>query len=160
MVSGPALGRVGGARTHRIGVAPIDPGGSTTDPLSMSATSPSRINANLVSVWRDGSLVGAAIAERDDSSGWNLVFERALKFTDAERKAGQDTYCITTEAGTAVYGGVSSWTVEGAELKLALDDKTSGELGLAGDLTVSLSCPKASITELGAALREILAPKS
>jgi hypothetical protein len=39
------------------------------DPLAMSAMSPPQIHARLVSVWRDESLVGAAIAERDDSSG-------------------------------------------------------------------------------------------
>jgi hypothetical protein len=49
----------------------------------------------MVSVWRDESLAGVALAERDDSSGWNLVFERSFAFTDADRRAGQDTYCIT-----------------------------------------------------------------
>lgn len=125
----------------------------------MNASSPSKITAQMVSVWRDAALAGAALAEGEDSSGWNLVFERALAFTEADRKAGQDTYCITNESGVAVYGGVTSWAIRGGELKLALDERTSGELGLASDLTVALACPPASIDELSAALTEILAPK-
>jgi hypothetical protein len=112
----------------------------------------------MVSAWRDGALIGVALAEGEDSSGWNLVFERALSFTDADRKAGQDTYCITNEAGVAVYGGVTSWAINGAELTLAFGDGTSGELGLANDVTVALACPTASIEELGVALTEILGP--
>jgi hypothetical protein len=125
---------------------------------AMSASSPSTITAHLVSVWRDESLVGAALTERDDSSGWNLVFERALNFTDADRAAGQDTYCITNEAGVAVYGGVSGWAIAGTELTLALDVKTGGELGLPSDLIIALACPQASMKDLGTALAEILAP--
>ena len=124
----------------------------------MNQSSPSKITARMVSVWRDGALVGVALAEAEDSSGWNLVFERALTFTDADRKSGQDTYCITNEAGVAVFGGIASWSIGGAELKLALDDRTSGELGLAQVVTVALACPAASIDELGVALKEILAP--
>jgi hypothetical protein len=112
----------------------------------------------MVSVWRDESLAGVALAERDDSSGWNLVFERSFTFTDADRKAGQDTYCITNEAGVAVYGGVERWSIAGAELKLALADKTSSELGLAAETTVALSFAAASIQELETALKTILAP--
>jgi hypothetical protein len=125
----------------------------------MSASTPSEITAQMVSVWRDDALAGVALAEGDDSSGWNLVFERAFAFTDADRKAGQDTYCITNEAGVAVYGGVTGWAINGAELKLAFDDRTSGALGLPNDLTVALACPPAAIKELSAALTEILTPK-
>ena len=112
----------------------------------------------MVSVWRDDSLAGVALAERDDSYGWNLVFERALAFTDADRKAGQDTYCITNEAGVAVYGGVTRWSIAGKDLTLSLDDKTSGDLGLAEQLTIELAFATASVTGLDTALAEILAP--
>jgi hypothetical protein len=125
----------------------------------MSASSSSQITAQMVSVWRDDSLTGAALAEREDSSGWNLVFERSHAFTDADHKAGQDTYCITNEAGTAAYGGVTTWAVNGADLTISMDTKTSGELGLAADLTISLAFAAGSIAELKAALTEILAPK-
>jgi hypothetical protein len=126
----------------------------------MSETKSSKITAQLVSVWRDDSLTGAALAEHDDSSGWNLVFERSHAFTDADRKAGQDNYCITDEAGTAIYGGVISWAIKGSELTLTLDGKTSGELGLAGDLTIALAFEAPSVAELKGALTEILAPKA
>ncbi|HEX7490744.1 MAG TPA: Imm10 family immunity protein [Candidatus Limnocylindrales bacterium] len=126
----------------------------------MSATNPSKITAQLVSVWREDSLTGAALAERDDSSGWNLVFERSHAFTDADRKSGQDNYCITNEAGTAIYGGVTGWAIKGADLTLTLDDKTSGELGLAGELTITLTFDASSVAELKAALTEILAPRA
>jgi len=124
----------------------------------MSANSPSTLTVNLVSVWRDDSLAGVALAEREDSSGWNLVFERSFVFTDADRKAGQDTYCITNEAGVAVYGGVAGWAIAGPELLLTLDAKTSAALGLASQLTISLVCPSDSVEELRGALEEILAP--
>jgi hypothetical protein len=129
------------------------------DPLAMSEN-PSKIKAEMVSVWHDESLEGVALAERDDSSGWNLVFERALAFTDADHKAGQDTYCITNEAGVAVYGGVTSWSIAGTELTLVLADKASAELGLAAQLTVALAFAPTSITELDAALKTVLAPTS
>jgi hypothetical protein len=125
----------------------------------MSATSPSQITAQMVSVWRDDSLTGIALAEREDSSGWNLVFERSHKFTDADRKAGQDTYCMTNEAGAAAYGGVTNWAVNGADLTLSMDAATSGALGLATELTISLAFATPSVAELKAALAEILAPK-
>jgi Immunity protein 10 len=124
----------------------------------MSAIKPSKITAQMVSVWRDDSLAGVALAEREDSSGWNLVFERSLAFTDADRKAGQDTYCITNEAGVAVYGGVAGWSITGAELSLDLAGKTAAELGVAPHLTVALAFAPGSIAELDAALKSILAP--
>ena len=86
----------------------------------------------MVSVWRDDSLAGVALAERDDSSGWNLVFERARMFTDVDRKAGQASYCITNEAGTATYGGGTRWAIDGTELKLALDAKTGQAIATFG----------------------------
>ena len=124
----------------------------------MTASTPSKITARMVSVWRDESLAGVALAERDDSSGWNLVFERSFAFTDADRRAGQDTYCITNEAGVAVYGGVDGWSIAGAELKLALADETSNELGLAAETTIALNFEAASIQELETTLKTILAP--
>jgi hypothetical protein len=125
----------------------------------MSATSPSQITAQMISVWRDDALTGVALAEREDSSGWNLVFERSRKFTDADRKAGQDTYCITNEAGAAAYGGVTNWAVNGADLTLSMDAATSGALGLATELTISLGFSASSVADLKTALAEILSPK-
>lgn len=123
----------------------------------MSA-SPSKITAQMVSVWRDDSLAGVALAEREDSSGWNLVLERSFAFTEADRKAGQDTYCLTNEAGVAVYGGVTKWSIAGKDLAIALDDKTAADLGLAPQLTVELGFAAGSIADLSKALTEILAP--
>jgi hypothetical protein len=111
----------------------------------------------MVSLWRDDSLAGVALAEREDSSGWNLVFERSAAFTDADRKAGQDTYCITNEAGVAVYGGVSSWAIAGSDLTLTLADQTATDLGLASQLTIELAFAAASVSELNKALATILA---
>jgi Immunity protein 10 len=137
-------------------VSTIDRRERMPDPLAMSATTPSKITAHLVSVWRDDSLIGVALAEREDSSGWNLVFERSNAFTDADRKAGQDNYCITNEAGVAVYGGVSSWSVAGTELALSLAEGTANDLGLAGELGISLALSAADIEALKAGLAEIL----
>jgi len=121
----------------------------------MSATTPFEMTAKLVSVWSDDALAGAALAEREDSSGWNLVFERVKSPSEADRKAGQDTYCITNEAGAAVYGGIVGWSIGGTELKLVFDARTSGELGLGSELVIAL--PAANVEELTAGLAEILA---
>jgi len=114
----------------------------------------------MVSVWRDDSLAGVALAEREDSSGWNLVFERSFAFTDADRKAGQDTYCITNEAGAAVYGGVGGWSIAGKDLTLALDARTAADLGVAERLVIELAFGAASISDLDKALAEIIAART
>jgi hypothetical protein len=133
--------------------------GATVCPiLAAMSASPSKITAQMVSVWRDDSLAGVALAEREDSSGWNLVLERSFAFTEADRKAGQDTYCLTNEAGVAVYGGVTKWSIAGKDLAIALDDKTAADLGLAPQLTVELGFAAGSIADLSKALTEILAP--
>jgi hypothetical protein len=111
----------------------------------------------MVSLWRDDSLTGVALAEAQDSSGWNLVFERSSTFTDADRKAGQATYCLTNEAGVAVYGGVTGWAIKGTELTLSLSEKAAGDLGLATTLTIVLGFAASSVAELNAALATILA---
>jgi hypothetical protein len=123
----------------------------------MSASTPSKLTAQMVSLWRDDSLTGVALAEAQDSSGWNLVFERSSTFTDADRKAGQATYCLTNEAGVAVYGGVTGWAIKGTELTLSLSEKAAGDLGLATTLTIVLGFAASSVAELNAALATILA---
>lgn len=122
----------------------------------MSVSNPSRITAAMVSIWSDDSLAGAALAEKNDSSGWNLVFERSNTFSDADRKAGQDTYCVTNEAGVAVYGGIASWSIAGTELALSLSDATAAELGVAAELTIALAFSPAEIKEFGKSLTAIL----
>ena len=123
-------------------------------------STPSKLTAQMVSVWRDDSLAGVALAEREDSSGWNLVFERSFAFTDADRKAGQDTYCITNEAGAAVYGGVGGWSIAGKDLTLALDARTAADLGVAERLVIELAFGAASISDLDKALAEIIAART
>ena len=141
----------GGAGTHQISVCPIDPQCAMTHPRVMSANSPSKITAQMVSLWRDDSLRGVALAEREDSSA---------AFTDTDRKAGEDTYCITNEAGVAIYGGVTGWAIAGDDLSLGFTEKAAGDLGLATDLTITLTFAPDSIKALASALEHILAPKA
>ena len=130
------------------------------DSLAMSTSSTSKITAQLVSVWRDEALTGAALAENAASSGWNLIFQRARRFDEQDRSLGIDTYCLSNEAGLTSYGGISDWSIAGTELVLALDEKVSGELGLANEMRVALAVSPVTIKELGSALTEILAPTS
>jgi hypothetical protein len=123
----------------------------------MSRSGPSKITAQLVSVWRDDSLTGAALAENVDSSGWNLIFQRARQFDEQDRAQGIDTYCLSNEAGVTSYGGISDWSIAGAELVMTLDDKVCGDLGLANEMRVALAVPPVTIEELGSVLTEILA---
>jgi hypothetical protein len=126
----------------------------------MSTSSPPEITAQLVSVWRDDALTGAALAENVDSSGWNLIFQRARQFDEQDRAQGIDTYCLSNEAGLTSYGGISNWRIAGTELVLTLDDKVCGDLGLANEMRVALAVTPVTIEELGSVLTEILAPAS
>ena len=115
------------------------------------------MKAELVSVWRDVEVVGAALAERPDSSGWNLVFQRSNSFTDSDRKSGTDTYSITNESGVTVYGGVTRWRVDGSNLNLALDTETGSQLGLPADVAIALGVEAARIADLSKTLADVLA---
>jgi hydroxylamine reductase (hybrid-cluster protein) len=101
-------------------------------------------------------VVGAALAENPDSSGWNLVFQRARAFTDEDRKMGQDTYSITNESGATAYGGVTAWEVADCELRLTLDRRVCEELGVPRQLTIGLCVDETAMADLGAALAEVL----
>jgi hypothetical protein len=111
--------------------------------------------ARLISTWQDERLTGVALAEREDSSGWNLVFERAATFTEKDREAGQDTYCITTEAGQSAYGGVVMWAVEGNKLLLTVDERVSESLEIKSSLEIEV--PAKDVPDLKAKLAQILA---
>jgi hypothetical protein len=115
------------------------------------------LKAELVSVWRDVEVTGAALAERPDSSGWNLVFQRSNSFTDSDRRSGTATYSITNEAGVTVYGGVTSWKVDGSNLNLALGSDAGSQLGLPADVAIALGVEAARIADLSTTLADVLA---
>ena len=156
MVSGAARHQIRGraGNTTRIGLLTAATG-SVILP-TMSEMTP-KATAQLVSVWRDEGLSGAALAENADSTGWNLIFQRAHETTEEDRQLGQDTYCLGNEAGTTVYGGVVRWTIAGSQLDIELDDRTSAELEVPDKMTIALQCGPAEMEEFGASLREILA---
>jgi len=130
---------------------PLDPSLLTTDALLMNIPT----TARLVSTWQDERLTGVALSEREDSSGWNLVLERSAAFTDKERAAGEDTYCLTTESGMSAYGGVITWAVEGSSLLLTLDERVSETLEIKSKLVIEF--PAKDAAELKAKLAVILA---
>lgn len=151
-LAGPISAGAGAGRLPSKSPAiPLDPTGFTADPLLMNIPTAAR----LVSTWQDERLTGVALAEREDSSGWNLVLERASTFTEKESRDGQDTYCITTEAGESVYGGVISWAVESNKLLLTLDERVSESLEIKSRLAIEV--PAKDAAELKAKLAVILA---
>jgi hypothetical protein len=113
--------------------------------------------ARLAAVWQDSEVTGVALAEGADSSGWNLVFQRSIRFTAEDSKLGQDTYSITDEAGTTVYGGVARWEVVGSALKLTLESRATEGLGLPAAVAIALTADPATIAEMSAALGTIFA---
>jgi hypothetical protein len=155
---------VSGAAAHQFPRRPpsrgpfrVGPAAPTTDFPDMSHIESSGAAAQLVSVWQDSEVTGVALAEGADSSGWNLVFQRSKRFTAEDARMGQDTYSITDEAGTTVYGGVARWQIAGSALTVALDEAASAGLGLPGTLAITLAIDPATIAQVSTALGDILA---
>jgi hypothetical protein len=126
----------------------------------MNTYGPQKLTAGFASTWDDERLTGVTLAEREDSSGWSIVFERALAPTEKDREAGQDTYCITTRAGNSVCGGVIRWAIEGNQLVLTLDERTSEHLcteNLWLRCEIAIDLPADKVAELTPRLSQILA---
>lgn len=74
----------------------------------------------------DGMIAG--VAEEADGSGFALHFLRASHFDAEEQALGRDTYCITTNEGNVVYGGVVRWECGPRHLDLELASEAAQTL--------------------------------
>jgi hypothetical protein len=93
------------------------------------------------------------LAEQESGEGEHLLLQRALRFTNQDRRLGQATYCVVTPSGTA-YGGIVSCVLEKGMLDLRLNPSTANKLG-ARELVITLQMGESSISRLRDGLRRI-----
>src|ERR1700683_3625488 len=96
------------------------------------------------------------LAEEPDGDGARLEISRSLTHTKQDRDLGQDTYCLSTQTGATVYGGVRSYTFEGSTLTVRLDSQARDVLGVPGEFSIILEADKPTIESVRSALVEIL----
>ena len=96
------------------------------------------------------------LAEEPDGDGPRLEISRALTYTKQDRELGQDTYCLSTQTGATVYGGVRSYTLYEAMLTMRLDARAQEELGVPAEFSIHLEADAATVARVRSALVSIL----
>ena len=92
----------------------------------------------------------------DGDGGPRLEIQRALTHSEWDREFGEVTYCLCTQAGQCVYGGVRSYTLDDAILTMRLDARARDTLGIPGEFSIRLETDAATIEEVRSALTWIL----
>lgn len=105
----------------------------------------------------DLNAFAVVLSEHQDGSGSRIEIQKSLMFDEADREAGLDTYCLSTQTGATYYGGVVSWRMDGNNLDLTLDEDAAFELGVDTDLSIELHLPAETVAEVHAGLRRLLA---
>jgi len=96
-------------------------------------------------------------AQNADGSGWSFSVQLPLRVTKQDIALGQDTYCVTTSAGPAVYGGIASWELTGDQVEISLEQQAAERLHLSDDhLLFRLPDSAAAAPEIAAGLIRIL----
>ena len=97
------------------------------------------------------------LAERSDGSGARLELQRALSCDDQDRSLGQDTYCLCTEWGSVVYGGVESWRFIGSKvLEIILSATAAETLGVTSRYVIDLDASPEMLNTLKDGLHRVL----
>lgn len=96
------------------------------------------------------------LAEEPDGDGPRLEISRSLTHTKQDRDLGQDTYCLSTQTGATVYGGVRSYVLDGSTLTMRLDSRARDVLGVPGEFSIRLEADAATIEGVRSALVSIL----
>jgi hypothetical protein len=111
----------------------------------VAATSLSHLNSQVV-----------VLAENPDGDGQRLEISRSLAHTEQDRDLGQDTYCLSTQTGATVYGGVRSYVLDDSTLTMRLDPRARDVLGVPGEFSIRLEADAATIESVRSALLSIL----
>jgi hypothetical protein len=98
------------------------------------------------------------LAESEQGDGARLEISRAIRPTTQDRALGQDTYCLSTQTGATIYGGVTSYAIEGDVLRMQLATKASSVLGVPRSFSIALNTDVATIERVRVMLKAILAP--
>jgi hypothetical protein len=98
----------------------------------------------------------------DGDDGPRLEIQRGLPGTDTDqdRRLGQDTYCLSTQTGATVYGGVRSYAFEGSLLTMRLDRRAWNTLGVPEEFSIRLEADADTLAKVRAALLSILGPET
>jgi hypothetical protein len=92
----------------------------------------------------------------DGDGGPRLEISRALASTTQDRELGLDTYCLSTQTGATVYGGVRSYTLHGSTLTIRLDPRAQGALGVPEEFSILLDADEPTVETVRSALALIL----
>ena len=95
------------------------------------------------------------LAELADGSGQRLELQRSLSFNNQDHQNRMDTYCVSTESGATHYGGIRSWSLTKAVLRLNLDE-TASKVFDVSSFEVELRVRPEIIEEVSMGLRRVL----
>ncbi|MGW5125002.1 Imm10 family immunity protein [Streptomyces sp. NPDC004069] len=103
----------------------------------------------------DGYFTEAGLAEREDGSGFILLFMAGEEDPDDQEVAlGMDTHCLVTAGQGTAYGCVREAVLEGSIFRVSLDPEALESLGLDdSEIEAVIEAP----TEDVARFREVLA---
>ncbi len=102
----------------------------------------------------DTFVVGLAEAEVGDGASL-LISIALLPYDEQDRALGQDTYCISTEGGATVYGGLTRCVLHNNALLLGLTPDAATTLGLPTQTRFPLTIDHATVARLRAGLQRI-----
>jgi hypothetical protein len=103
----------------------------------------------------ENELFMVVFAEEEGEQGERLGIQRAFAFDDQDRSLGQDTYCLVSREGVS-YGGVTSWSLTGKVLTLALDETCSEALAADGGYEILIEADGDKLEAIRAGLKRAL----
>lgn len=104
----------------------------------------------------EDQVIVVALSEEQDGTGRVLLFQRALAFDEQDVAMGMDTYCLSDEEGTAVYGGVTSCILAQDVLTLRLAPEAAATLAMGSPCRLHLHVDPSAIGQLREGLRRVL----
>jgi hypothetical protein len=110
--------------------------------------------AHRLEVKQDGGVLVVALSEDDKGSGRVLVFQRAVA-AELIDEDDPDTYSMSDEMGTTVYGGVQAIQLDAGALLVEFD-AAAALFGLER-LRIGLAIGRADVRALEAGLRMVFA---
>lgn len=104
----------------------------------------------------DVETLAVGLTEAEDGNGPSLLFSiPTLPYDEQDRALGQDTYCVVSETGATVYGGLSACVLRDDVLILGFTAIAATALDLPRMLQLPLHVDAAAIAELRDGLRRV-----